>query len=232
MRKREDIRRLNLKRLIARYATQREFAAAIELVPAHVSQMVNGVRNVGNETAEKIETRLALGAGWLDREHPDDASEPPPWRPILEWERPEDLPEDHYVIVPRVRVRLSAGNGHLVFEEEEGPPLAFTTRWIKSRGLTRSMLVLVHAAGDSMEPRIQDGDLLLIDRGQTAVKDGRVYVLRYGSELRIKRLYRRYDGGLIIRSDHSAKYPDEAVPPHDLAHVEVIGRVVWVAGEM
>ena len=53
----------------------------------------------------------------------------------------------------------------------------------------------------------------------------KVYALRYGNDLRIKRLYRRLDGTLILRSDNP-RYKDEEVPPV-LAeeHITIIGRV-------
>ncbi|WP_435102305.1 LexA family transcriptional regulator [Arhodomonas sp. AD133] len=154
-----------------------------------------------------------------------------PVAPIITWENPEDLPQDQYVLVERRRVKPSAGEGALIFEEEQAPPLAFTTSWIKREGLKRHNLVIVGASGDSMEPTIHDGDSLMVDLGQTEVVDGLVYVLRYGGELRIKRLFRRYDGALIVRSDNSAKYPEEVIPPEHLdGQVQVIGRVVWRAG--
>lgn len=152
---------------------------------------------------------------------------------IIEWENPEDLPDDQYALIPRVRLKLSAGNGTLITEELPDAPLAFTTEWIKRKGVKRSKLVIVNATGDSMEPTLCDGALLLIDTGSTEITDGRIYALRYGDQLRVKRLYRRYDGGLIIRSDNQHKYPDEILTPTDMnEHIYVIGRVIWQAGDL
>jgi len=81
-----------------------------------------------------------------------------------------------------------------------------------------------------MEPTIYDGDVILLDSASDRVVDGQIYVLRYGDELKVKRLFRRYDGTLIIRSDNDAKYPDETVPPTEDGRVAVLGKVVWRAG--
>lgn len=152
---------------------------------------------------------------------------------IIEWEKPEDLPDDKYVIVPRFKLKLSAGNGSFITEEFPGEPLAFTSKWIKEKGVCRSSLCLVNATGDSMEPTITDGSLLLIDIKSTSVIDGKVYALRYGEELRVKRLFKRYDGGLIIRSDNQHKYPDEVILPNEMNnHIYVIGRCIWQAGDL
>lgn len=81
-----------------------------------------------------------------------------------------------------------------------------------------------------MEPTIVDGDVIMMDAGSTRVIDGSIYVLRYADELKVKRLYQRYDGSLIIRSDNAHKYPEETVPPSTGNQVDVLGRVVWRAG--
>ncbi len=152
---------------------------------------------------------------------------------IIAWENPEDLPDDQYAIVPRVRLKLSDGNGNLITEELPDAPLAFKTEWLKRKGVKRSNLVVVNAIGDSMEPAICCGALLLIDTGSTEIVDGRVYALRYGDELRVKRLYKRYDGGIIIRSDNRGKYPDETLAASDLNdRIYVIGRAIWQAGDL
>jgi phage repressor protein C with HTH and peptisase S24 domain len=153
--------------------------------------------------------------------------------PILEWNDPADLPEGAYVFVPRYDVHVSAGNGHTVEAEPlHERPQAFRSEWVKRKRLQHNGLMCVYAKGDSMEPRINDGDSLLVDRNQKTVTDGRVYVLRFGDEVRVKRLFKRPDGGLIIRSDNTASYPDIVVTAEEMQHVEIIGRVVHVSGEM
>lgn len=235
----QDIRRQNFARLLAEYETNKAFADATGLPAAFVSQIKTGRRDIGEEVARKMERNLRLHHGYMDVSHnePGVAEAGPSGNvaraatPIVAWETPEDLPQDQYVLVERRRVRPSAGEGALIFEEEQAPPLAFTTSWIKREGLKRHNLVIVGASGDSMEPTIHDGDSLMVNLGQREVVDGLVYVLRYGGELRIKRLFRRYDGALIVRSDNSAKYPEEVIPPEHLdGQVQVIGRVVWRAG--
>lgn len=40
------------------------------------------------------------------------------------------------------------------------------------------MLHIVRVKGDSMEPKLIDGDLILVDRAQAMPSDGRTYVVR------------------------------------------------------
>lgn len=153
--------------------------------------------------------------------------------PIITWDKPEDLPEGEFVIVPRFDIHVACGNGHVVYDEmpmEQGA--AFRSDWVKREGLYLRNLATVRATGDSMEPSIYPGDALLVDRAQTQVQDGRVFLLRFGDEVRVKRLFKRADGGLRIVSDNSGKYPEEIVTAAEMEHIEIIGRVVHKSGAM
>ena len=44
--------------------------------------------------------------------------------------------------------------------------------------------------GDSMEPRLSEGDLILVDRAQQQISDGIAYVLRLGDDLLVKYVQR------------------------------------------
>lgn len=63
-----EFRRENLALLIERYSNgmQREFADKTGLAPAHVSQIVTCVRNMGDAIARRIETSLKLPPGSID----------------------------------------------------------------------------------------------------------------------------------------------------------------------
>lgn len=150
---------------------------------------------------------------------------------ITEWDDPSDLPEGRYVTLACKQAHLNESH-KLVFLESSIMPLIFTTNWIKGSGLYRHNLVIMEAVGDGMEPQIHEGDVLLIDRAQAEVQDGKTYALRYGSKLRVNRLLRRYDGAMILQS-HNQMYRDEIIPIEALqSQVEIIGRIVWAGGEV
>lgn len=72
----KETRKINLIRLIERtYGTrrgaQREFAEAAGLAPGHVSQMVNGTRNIGDSVARRVERAIGLDHGYMDHPHQD-----------------------------------------------------------------------------------------------------------------------------------------------------------------
>lgn len=191
----------------------------------------------------KIAAACRVAPEWL--EFGDRAAEPsgayetgaiPGQQPILEWENPDDLPEGQFIVLPSYRVHVSAGDGQVVFEEEEEDRgKAFRTDWLREKGLRRQDLACVYATGDSMEPRIRGGDLLVVNLHPDArqVRDGQVYVIRYGDEVRVKRIYKLPDGGLIIHSDNDRDYPQIRLTADELDNnVAVIGEVIWVGGEI
>lgn len=152
---------------------------------------------------------------------------------ITTWSRAEELPEGRFALVPCREVKLSCGNGCEVFTEEAGPPLAFRTDWLRKQGADRDQLVVAYAEGDSQEPYIYDGDAVLVNLADREIREGRSYAIRYGGELRIKMLSRRYDGALVLRS-RNTELADEVVPAEALesGQVEILGRVIWRGGSI
>ncbi|RMD64882.1 LexA family transcriptional regulator [Candidatus Parcubacteria bacterium] len=159
--------------------------------------------------------------------------------PAVEWQNEEDLQEHgEYVFVPRIDIKADCGDGTCVLHEE---PLdqrqAFRAEWFAQKGIKPQHAACIYATGDSMEPRIYEGDTLLIDRSPAArerIIDNKIYLIRYGDEIRVKQLQKRFDGGMIIRSFNKEKYPDEQITREELEKggIEVLGRVVWIGSEM
>ncbi|MCL4485050.1 MAG: hypothetical protein M1537_01720 [Nitrospirae bacterium] len=112
---------------------------------------------------------------------------------------------------------------------------AYRWDWIRKNGWKSEDLCVIEASGQSMEPRISDGDVLLVNRGEKEIQSGEVYVLGFPAEgIRAKRLHWMADGRLRVSSDNpdKAKYPDEFYSPEDSSHLNIIGRVVHRGGRV
>jgi phage repressor protein C with HTH and peptisase S24 domain len=142
----------------------------------------------------------------------------------------EDLPPGQFVFVPRIEVSLSAGAGREVWHVEEVEPLPFLADYIRRLAVKPKNAVLVQVSGPSMERTLFDGDTVIVDRADTTVADGRVYALYFEGELRIKRLYRKPGGGLLVVSDNAERFPALDISADDARHVEIIGRVRYRSG--
>lgn len=206
-----------------------ELARATGISTSTIGRIIRGEAMPSAEYLARIAHALRVSISDLH----DDGDRALYLRPILTWEHPDELPEGDFVMVPRLGVKLSAGNGHERVDVEidkQAMPQAFRADWIRKRRLRPYSLASLTADGDSMEPRIQDGDALVIDTADTMVQDGRVYAIWYDGGERVKRLYRLPGGGLRIQSDNPA-FATIDLGPDLVQHVRVLGRVVHVAGE-
>lgn len=131
-----------------------------------------------------------------------------------------------FVLVPRYGIQASAGPGSLVDSEGIVDYLSFRRDWIEnSLGMKKEDLALVSVSGDSMVPTLQDGDIVLVDmKNQGRFKSDAIYLINGGDELRIKRIQKKTDGTLIIKSDNKL-YDPEVIGNLEL--VRIVGRVVW-----
>ena len=81
----------------------------------------------------------------------------------------------------------------------------------------------VRVEGDSMEPRIHSGELLVVDR-MVQTKDGDIVVARLGCEFTVKRLHIGEDGEIWLMSENPAYEPIRVTEGTDF---EVWGRVMY-----
>lgn len=187
-------------------------AAILKVSPAWLSTGKGDMRPRGDYLLGHTPNHTAAEVGSVYAHHPDDT------------------PGEDTVLIKESRLHFSAGNGHQVEFNlvEESEPATYRLSWFQREGMSPAKVRRFKVRGDSMEPFLYPNDSVLVNLAENdpaRILDGRVYALRYGNDLRIKRLYRRLDGTLILRSDNP-HYDDEHVPPH-LAeeHITLIGRV-------
>ena len=78
--------------------------------------------------------------------------------------------------------------------------------------------------GDSMEPRIKDGDLALVHK-QSTLNDGDLGVIVYGdNEGTLKRFVKK--GNMIILQPFNPEYEAKVITGEDLNNVYIAGKVV------
>lgn len=134
---------------------------------------------------------------------------------------------DGFRLIPRLDTQASAGAGALVEAERAYEVLAFREDWLRRRGINPSTTHVLSAKGDSMEPTIRDGDILLVDTSIDRVMDNAIYVVVFAGRTLVKRLQLRRDGSVLIRSDNSEAFSDEEVPPSEVPELIIAGRVMW-----
>lgn len=140
---------------------------------------------------------------------------------------PDDAIPDDVVIVPESKVDFAAGNGReFIFEiVEDSEPATYRLSWFQRERINPDRARRFRVYGDSQEDFLYHRDTILVNLDETNVVDGKLYAIRYGNDLRVKFLFRRLDGTLVLHSRNPA-YPDEHVPPELVdEHISIIGRV-------
>ena len=138
------------------------------------------------------------------------------------------LPDD-VALIPFLNIQGGAGAG-----VQNGPPelleqMPFSATILRELGVNTSNCHIIRARGESMEPTIRDGAVVLVDVSRRRDREDSVYALMFGEDVRIKRLAFGAFGGLTLMSDNPA-YPDEVLGRADLDQVKIVGKVIWVGG--
>ena len=137
-----------------------------------------------------------------------------------------EIDGEEFAPVRRFSAELSAGNGAENGEAHVSEMLAFRRDWLTRLGVSPSNACLVKVRGESMQPTLHDGDLVLIDQSKTAIRSGRIYAFNDGGHSKVKRLDCMDDHTLIIRSDNP-QFPLDIRKGEDANALKVIGEVVW-----
>lgn len=142
-----------------------------------------------------------------------------------------DSDNDNVALVPLLDVVASAGPGFENINPYEIEALPFPRTWLQRIGLPERYARFIDCRGDSMEPTIMDGAIVLVDtRFQQTRGDG-IYVLVDGPNVRIKRVALGLLGALQLISDNE-RYETETLPAPDAENLRIAGKVVWSGGEI
>lgn len=120
-------------------------------------------------------------------------------------------------------IYASAGGGALN-EEEEGEMMVLDEEIVQKLGGVGTIkhIQAINVLGDSMEPTLNSGDVVFINREYKNAHKAGIYVVSTPAGLFIKRLQLKSNGTVALVSDNES-YAPEIVSAND---VEVIGKVV------
>ncbi|MDO4657069.1 S24 family peptidase [Kingella sp. (in: b-proteobacteria)] len=133
----------------------------------------------------------------------------------------QDYDDNDAVWVPLYDVYASAGGGADVWDEEIDQYIPFSRLWLNQQNLHSKSLSCVKVRGDSMEPTLNNGDVILVNT-ERQVGDG-VFVVRIGNLLRVKRLQTLLNGSLKISSDNPIYEPEILHPKEVDSDFAIIG---------
>lgn len=170
---------------------------------------------------------LLFGKNGQNSGRDTDAESVPSVRASVAVPADEDKSKIDFLLVPLVAARLSAGAGSLETEGEILGRFAFREDWLTRRGNPDTM-VLMRVYGDSMEPTICHGDMVLVDQGKRSIVPHTIYAVRVNEEIYIKQVETLPGHRMVLRSHNERYEPIEIDLRGDLAEsVQIIGRIIW-----
>ena len=201
---------------------------------SRVGNYESGTREPTLADLEKIAAAVGISVAQLTYggSEPPQASPEPSRHAQAEDEAEPRIPHDSdYALIPQYTARGDCGGGYLNGHVEVKGGLAFKRDWLARMKVKAENLYVIYADGDSMEPYIFDGDVVLFDRSDIEPRDRQVYAIRRpDGGISIKRIVQQLSGAWMIRSDNQLKYQDEPVTEDVLHHMPILGRVIWRGG--
>jgi repressor LexA len=130
------------------------------------------------------------------------------------------IPVDKMVLIP-ITGQVRAGYGGLALECDMGYE---TVDAATLRGYNKDDFFYLKVKGDSMEPRLYEGDLVLIRR-QTSIDNGSYGVVTIDDEEGVVKIV-QYDKDSITLISQNHNYPPRKFTGADVQRIRVIGKVI------
>lgn len=241
----KTIRRQNLALLKRQFETfaALERATGGEVTASYLSQVNIDSRDMGDKVARRLEEKLGLEFGWMDRHHSGvNVSEALRSRSLTRHEQHSAHEPGQYLVpslegedgdvcaISQLDVRASMGFG----APRPGHDAVIGQMRVSREWVRRNLpditnpenLRLITGYGDSMEPTFYDGSILFVDVGVREARVDAVYVFNFEDELYIKTLQRLPGNAIRVISDNRAKYDPFVVDEKSRGRMEILARVV------
>ncbi|MBT7445842.1 MAG: helix-turn-helix transcriptional regulator [Methylococcales bacterium] len=110
--------------------------------------------------------------------------------------------------------------------------IVFLRSWLNQQGLAKEALVSLFVQDEGMSPRIRQGDVVLLKTDDDNLIDHAVYAFNYFGQPKLKRVQKMASGALMLSHDNDAELSNEVVQPNEVDSLKIIGRVVWMGGNI
>jgi len=221
-------RRANLISLMHQHCDSKvaRLAEKIQVSASYASRMLYdpekpGYKRIGEDMVDRIEEAFGLQRGSLDASHDAAGTVRGAMRVVI------DEPGDpNFYQIKKVRLQLRAGvtGFQTVPDIYDGDTISLRKNWVDRKGIHPSTLLALTVVGESMEPNLYEGDVVVIDTADKAMRDGAVYAFNYDGESVIKRLVKeRGDWWLFSDNPDQARHRPKGCRSGDCG---IIGRVV------
>lgn len=207
----KEIRKANLRKLIDEKfnGSVNAFAKKISRPSGFFYDAFADKRPLGERVMRYIESALGLSPHELDR--PD----------IKHFE------EKKFELIDVYSSKLSAGHGNEILDEEIVDQIPISVAIMQKHGWKKDQLCCFNVDGDSMEPTLYHGSRVLINKAQQEVVNNKIYALRKGTDIFIKRLYTVFNEHKVIAKSDNPRYPELHIDLSDEnTDLKIVGMAV------
>lgn len=223
-----DLKTRMAEALQASGKTKSELARFCGVSQPSVTAWLNGkTKSLDAGSALKAAMLLGVNALWLATGKGDKTGGVTPIS--------DDEPApDGFIEVPEYEISFGAGDCAAPTYEEttETRRALYREDWLKGQGVRPQDCRRFKVRGDSMIPILYDGDKILCDcLPDQKIISGKIYVFCFGDSVRVKRLYTKLNGSIVVHSENPAEQPqDEVIDVQDLDRFILVGRVIERSG--
>ncbi|TXH60766.1 MAG: hypothetical protein E6Q89_00310 [Bacteroidia bacterium] len=207
----KEIRKHNLRKIIDdQYnGSVNAFAKHIKRPPGFFYDAFADKRPLGERVMRSIEAELGLLPHELDKE---DAT---------------NFQAKKFELINVYSTQLSASNGNEIFDEEIIDQTPINMGLMIQNGWKKENLCCFVVCGDSMEPTLHNGSRVLVDTSKHEIIDNKIYALRNGSQIFIKRLYKVFNQQKVIAKSDNSLYPEIQIDlSSENADLKIVGQAV------
>lgn len=190
-------------------------------IPANaVRHMSAGAKQITPEIASTIEKTTGISAAWLLLGEGGMFDKP-------SGSFAKAMGDDtgsRYAVSYYPNVKAHAGDGYYN-DDISDIEIISLPKAVVDKKINVGKIDAIKVYGDSMQPTIKENDIIFVATNMIEVFDNKIYVIRYGDEIRVKRIFKRRGEKILLRSDNTI-YPDEEISVHD-ADIAVLGQVIY-----
>ena len=205
--------------------SQEEMAELVGVARGAVSSWENGRKTPGGKNLEKLASALGVSTDYLMGREADTKKAALSAESNISGQR---LNRGNVILVPVISpiLKCSAGNGNGY--DDSGVAWDVVSQYPLFDGTLFALyssksLSAMYAKGDSMEPQIHDGDLIVFVHDETWIP-GNIAIVRLDGKLFVKGILRSKNGYLLRSQNRD--YADIEVGEDD--DFSVVGRVVKI----
>ncbi|WP_295991679.1 S24 family peptidase [Rugamonas sp.] len=205
------------------------FATMVGVKPSSVTDWENGdTKMLAGENLMRVCETLRIAPTWLLEGLGDMDALTGVEDGIALGAMPVVIADDSSEFYQIAKVQLSLRAGITGFKTEpdrrDGGTRGVARSWVDRNGFDPARLLAIEVTGDSMEPRLYQGDLVIINTADTMKKDGEVFAFNYDGEAVVKRLVKeRGEWWLFSDNADQSRHRPKSCRENECI---IIGRVV------